>query len=73
MQNKLLAAKQKKTSTHNTDLQDLVDKVQKEKSVPFQVLLNEDLATRVKIFSATNKLTHKEIVTLALEKFLTGK
>jgi hypothetical protein len=73
MATKLLKAKPKTTASHNQDLQNLVDKVQKENDVPFQVRLGEDLATRVKVFSAQKKLTHKEIVTQALELFLKDK
>ncbi|MEI7590638.1 MAG: hypothetical protein WCJ49_04940 [Deltaproteobacteria bacterium] len=63
---------QTKTS-HNPDLQTLVDAVQKVAEIPFQVRLNEDLATRVKMYCVTSKLTHKQLVTVALEEYLKEK
>ena len=48
----------------------LMDAVKKVAEVPFQVRLNEDLATRVKIYCVTSKLTHKQLVTAALEAYL---
>jgi hypothetical protein len=72
MATKLLKAKPKTTTSHNQDLQSLVDKVQKN-DVPFQVRLDKELAKRVRLFSADSDLTHKEIVTQALELFLKDK
>jgi len=70
---KLLKPKAAKTASHNPDLQTLVDAVQKTGEVPFQVRLNEDLATKVKVFCAQNKISHKQAVTEALTAYLEGK
>lgn len=67
---KLLKPKATAKTSHNPDLQMLVDAVQKVSEVPFQVRLNEDLATRVKVYCAQSKLTHKQLVTAALEAYL---
>ena len=61
------------TASHNPDLQTLVNAVQKSGEVPFQVRLSEDLATKVKVFCAQNKLSHKQVVTEALLAYLDGK
>jgi hypothetical protein len=37
------------------------------------VRLSEDLATKVKVFCAQNKLSHKQVVTEALLAYLDGK
>ena len=70
---KLLKPKAQKNTSHNPDLQTLVDAVQKSVEVPFQVRLNEDLATKVKVFCAANSLSHKQVVTEALTAYLEGK
>lgn len=70
---KLLKPKAKETASHNPDLQTLVDAVQKAGEVPFQVRLSEDLATKVKVFCAQNKLSHKQVVIEALTAHLEGK
>jgi uncharacterized protein YPO0396 len=67
---KLLKPKAQTKTSHNPDLQTLVDAVQKVAEVPFQVRLNEDLATRVKIYCVTRKITHKQLVTAALEAYV---
>lgn len=69
---KLLKPKAQTKPSHNSDLQMLVDAVQKVAEVPFQVRLSEDLATQVKVFCAKNKLSHKQVVTEALEAYLKG-
>ena len=56
--------------THNAELQTLVDAVQKVAEVPFQVRLSEALVKRVKIHCVNHGLTHKKIVTEALEAYL---
>ncbi len=70
---KLLKPKAQTKTSHNPDLQTLVDAVQKVAEIPFQVRLNEDLATRVKMYCVTSKLTHKQLVTVALEEYLKEK
>jgi hypothetical protein len=70
---KLLKPKATHTASHNPDLQTLVDAVQKTREVPFQVRLSEDLATKVKVFCAQNKISHKQAVTEALMAYLEGK
>ena len=70
---KLLKPKAQTKTSHNPDLQTLVDAVQKVAEIPFQVRLNEDLATRVKMYCVTSKLTHKQFVTVALEEYLKEK
>jgi predicted DNA binding CopG/RHH family protein len=67
---KLLKPKAQTKPSHNTGLQNLVDAVQKVPEVPLQVRLSEDLATRVKVYCAKNKITHKQLITSALEQFL---
>ncbi len=57
----------------NPDLQTLVDAVQKTADVPFQVRISEDLATKVKVFWAQNKLSHKQLVTNALVAYMDEK
>ena len=70
---KLLKPKATHSASHNPDLQTLVDAVQKTGEVPFQVRLSEDLATKVKVFCAQNKISHKQAVTEALTAYLEGK
>ena len=70
---KLLKPKAQTKTSHNPDLQTLVDAVQKVAEIPFQVRLNEDLATLVKMYCVTSKLTHKQFVTVALEEYLKEK
>jgi hypothetical protein len=70
---KLLKPKATHTASHNPDLQTLVDAVQKTGEVPFQVRLSENLATKVKVFCAQNKISHKQAVTEALTAYLEGK
>jgi hypothetical protein len=70
---RLLKPKAQTTTSHNPNLSTLVNEVKKVAEVPFQVRLNEDLATQVKVFCAKNKLSHKQVVTVALEAYLTGK
>ena len=67
---KLLKAKPRSAPSHNADLPALIEKVQAEKEIPFQVRLGETLATRVKIYSAKSGKTHKQLVTEALESYL---
>lgn len=67
---KLLKAKPRSAPSHNADLPALIEKVQAEKEIPFQVRLGETLATRVKVYSATSGKTHKQLVTEALESYL---
>lgn len=69
---KLLKPKATHTASHNPDLQTLVNAVQKEE-VPFQVRLNETLATQIKVYCAKNKISHKQAVTEALTLYLEGK
>ena len=68
--NTLLKPKTTGQTSHNAELQALVDAVQKVADVPFQVRLSEALAKRVKVHCANNGLTHKQIVTEALEAYL---
>lgn len=70
---KLLKPKAKNTTSHNPDLHTLVGEVQKIEEVPFQVRLNESLATRIKVYCAKNKISHKQAVTEALTAYLEGK
>ena len=70
---KLLKPKAATKASHNPDLQTLVDAVQKTADVPFQVRISEDLATRVKVFCAHNKLSHKQLVTNALVVYMDEK
>ena len=67
---KLLKAKPRSAPSHNADLPALIEKVQAEKEIPFQVRLGETLATRVKVYSAKSGKTHKQLVTEALESYL---
>ena len=67
---KLLKAKPRGAPSHNADLPALMEKVQAEKEIPFQVRLGETLATRVKVYSAQSGKTHKQLVSDALESFL---
>lgn len=67
---KLLKPKAQTQASHNVGQKALVDAVQKVVEVPFQVRLNEELATRVKVHCAKTKLTHKQLVTAALEAYL---
>ena len=67
---KLLKAKPRSAPSHNADLPALIEKVQAEKEIPFQVRLGETLATRVKVYSATSGETHKTIVSEALAEYL---
>jgi predicted DNA binding CopG/RHH family protein len=66
----LLKPKTTAKTSHNSELQALVDAVQKVADVPFQVRLSETLAKRVKVYAANNGLNHKQIVTEALEAYL---
>ena len=70
---KLLKPKATTKASHNPALQTLVDAVQKTAEVPFQVRISEDLATRVKVFCAQNKLSHKQIVANALVAYMDEK
>lgn len=70
---KLLKPKAQTKTSHNPDLQTLVDAVQRSTEVPFQVRLREDLATRVKVFCARNNISHKQVVTEALTAYLAGE
>lgn len=70
---KLLKPKATTKVSHNPDLQTLVDAVQKTVEVPFQVRISEDLATKVKVFCAQNKLSHKQLVTDALVAYMDDK
>lgn len=67
---KLLKAKPRSARSHNSELPALIEKVQAEKEVPFQVRLGESLAKRVKVYSAQSGKTHKQLVTAALETYL---
>jgi hypothetical protein len=67
---KLLKAKSKSTPSHNKAIAEVLDKVQAEAEVPFQVRLSESLAKRVKVYSAHSDKSHKVIVTEALEAYL---
>lgn len=67
---KLLKAKPRSAPSHNADLPALIEKVQAEKEIPFQVRLGEALATRVKVYSAKSGKTHKQLVSDALEMLL---
>ena len=70
---KLLKPKATHTASHNPDLQTLVDAVRKTSEIPFQVRLNEDLATQIKVYCVKNKISHKQAVTEALTVYLEGK
>jgi predicted DNA-binding protein len=69
----LLKAKSTSTPSHNKAIADVLDKVQAETEVPFQVRLSESLAKRVKVYSAQTNKSHKMIATEALEAFLKGR
>jgi hypothetical protein len=66
----LLKAKPKTAVSHNKAIAAIVEKVQSEDEVPFQVRLPMGLAKRVKLYSAENGESHKTIVTKALEAYL---
>lgn len=68
---KLLKAKPQSTPSHNKAMAEILDKVQAEGEIPFQVRLPESLAKRVKVYSAQSGATHKAIVSEALETYLT--
>jgi predicted DNA binding CopG/RHH family protein len=68
----LLKAKAKASVSHNPAITELVNKVQAEADIPFQVRLPESLAKRVKVYSAERGLSHKEMVIQALNLYLAG-
>ena len=67
---KLLKAKPSNAPSHNPDISTLMEKTKGGETVPFQVLLDKGLAVRVKVFSAKNGKSHKQIVTEALTAYL---
>lgn len=67
---KLLKAKSTSTPSHNKAIAEVLDKVQAEAEVPFQVRLSESLAKRVKVHSAQSDKSHRIIVAEALEAYL---
>jgi hypothetical protein len=67
---KLLKAKTSTATSHNAALPNLLAETRKKETVPFQVLLDKDLAIRVKVFGAENGKSHKRIVTEALTRYL---
>jgi hypothetical protein len=69
----LLKAKPTSVPSHNKSITDVLDKVQAETEVPFQVRLSESLAKRVKVYSAQSDMSHKMIVTEALESYLKSR
>jgi predicted DNA binding CopG/RHH family protein len=69
----LLKAKAKASVSHNPAITELVNKVQAEADIPFQVRLPESLAKRVKVYSAESGATHRTIVMEALEAYMKGK
>jgi hypothetical protein len=67
---RLLKPKAKNSASHNPAITELVEKVQAEADIPFQVRLPESLAKRVKVYSADSGITHKNIVMEALQIYL---
>ena len=67
---KLLKAKPQSTPSHNKAMPEILEKVQAESEIPFQVRLSESLAKRVKVYSAQSGATHKTIVSEALAAYL---
>jgi hypothetical protein len=67
---RLLKAKHADSQSHNRDIGALVGQLQAENEIPFQVKLPESLAIKVKVFCASNKTTHKDLVKAALEAYL---
>ena len=70
---KRMTRKSPDAQSHNPDMSSLIEKVKQEKGIPFQVRLDPELLTRVGLYKAESRKTHKTIVSEALEKYLPAK
>jgi hypothetical protein len=73
MATKLLKAKPKSSPTHNKAMSEILDKVQAEPEIPFQVRLPESLAKRVKVCGAVIGKSNKDMVIEALTEYVAAK